>query len=581
MAQSFAGELGRIPMSRSLTQSLERAHRLAREQSHRAVTLEHLLFALTEDTEAAGVLQVSNVDLAQLRTDVSGYLGNLLDDMRAEGSTDPQPSAELLRVLRAAASAAQQSRRRQIDGAIVLAALVGDGKSPAAGLLKAHGLTFDDAIRALQRPSAPINPDPQANLATNPPNGNQANAKASPAPSPGPPPARPIVERGPLSPVNPPPPGSVAARAGPERAVPPLSKTEEILASVRARVQADKASTQVADAVAAAPENRPPQATAPLARGNAAQNQEPLQTPRLAGGVAQSAATVQPHGAVSPPLSAERPPPPPLTRAPLPFPVRPVQPGQGPLRPPLPERQAPVAARDGDLVAPPLPSWSETVSRATSPTATPVPPDSRLAGGPIPRPAGFQPKAQRPRSAAGFAAQFQTGQLVENIPRSMRSGVPHSIEVRIARDKIEGLGSALKGRGMPQRHDLFITRAMSVRLRAPDGGFWIEPGSPETQWIENMHGLMQDDYASWRWTVTPQHRGKARLQLIVSARTVAHDGLAAETAWPDQVIEVRVRTNYVHTAMRWGGWALAAIAGGVLGRLAESALNAAHWLVGG
>src|SRR5262249_11881916 len=108
MAQSFAGELGRIPMSRSLTESLERAHRLAREQSHRTVTLEHLLFALTEDTEAAGVLQISNVDLAQLRTDVSAYLGNLLDDMRAEGTTDPQPNAELLRVLRAAASAAQQ-----------------------------------------------------------------------------------------------------------------------------------------------------------------------------------------------------------------------------------------------------------------------------------------------------------------------------------------------------------------------------------------------------------------------------------------------------------------------------------------
>jgi hypothetical protein len=180
-----------------------------------------------------------------------------------------------------------------------------------------------------------------------------------------------------------------------------------------------------------------------------------------------------------------------------------------------------------------------------------------------------------------LAAQIQTGQLVENIPRSMRSGLPRSIEVRIARDKIEGLGSALKGRGTPQRHDLFITRAMTVRLRAPDGGFWIEAGSPETQWIENTHGLIQDDYASWQWTVIPQHRGTVRLQLIVSVRTVAHDGLAAETAWPDQVIEVRIRTNYVHAAMRWGGWALAAIAGAVLGRLAEGTLNAAHWLVGG
>src|SRR5207237_1676383 len=79
------------------------------------------------------------------------YLGRLLEDMRAEPGAEPRPDAELLRVLQAAASAAQQSRRKQIDGAIVLAAIVGDGKSPAAGLLKSLGMTFEEAIRALQR----------------------------------------------------------------------------------------------------------------------------------------------------------------------------------------------------------------------------------------------------------------------------------------------------------------------------------------------------------------------------------------------------------------------------------------------
>ena len=51
---------------------------------------------------------------------------------------------------------------------------------------------------------------------------------------------------------------------------------------------------------------------------------------------------------------------------------------------------------------------------------------------------------------------------------------------------------------------------MSVRLRAPEGGFWIEMASPETQWIENTLGLLSDDYASWRWIVTPQRRGLGR-----------------------------------------------------------------------
>ena len=99
MPQSFAEQLRSIPMSPSLGQSLERAHRSARDQSHRFVTLEHLLLALTEDAEAGLILRAANVDLARLGTDVSGYLGRLMEDMRAEPGWEPRPDGELLRVL--------------------------------------------------------------------------------------------------------------------------------------------------------------------------------------------------------------------------------------------------------------------------------------------------------------------------------------------------------------------------------------------------------------------------------------------------------------------------------------------------
>src|SRR5262249_53058580 len=125
-----------------------------REQSHRALLLEHLLLALTEDPDASGVLRACNVDIDRLSTDISGYLGGLLEEMRAPPGTEPAPDPELMRVVEAARLAAQQSRRRTIDGAIVLAAIVGDAKSPAAGLLKAHGMTFEEAIRTLQKASA-------------------------------------------------------------------------------------------------------------------------------------------------------------------------------------------------------------------------------------------------------------------------------------------------------------------------------------------------------------------------------------------------------------------------------------------
>lgn len=154
----------------------------------------------------------------------------------------------------------------------------------------------------------------------------------------------------------------------------------------------------------------------------------------------------------------------------------------------------------------------------------------------------------------------------------MRVGIPMIVEARVARADVKAIAEGLQGAGAVYRHEVTVTKAMSVRLRAPDGGFWIENASPETQWIDNVLGLMADDYASWRWTVTPRERGRRRLQLLVSARTVGADGLAAETALPDQVIDVKVGINYATTALRWSGWIGAAVLGGILARFGEGIL---------
>lgn len=154
----------------------------------------------------------------------------------------------------------------------------------------------------------------------------------------------------------------------------------------------------------------------------------------------------------------------------------------------------------------------------------------------------------------------------------MRVGKTESVEVRIGKATAKAITQGLEGGGVAWRHEVTVTQAMSVRLRAPDGGFFIETASPETQWIENNLGLGSDDFASWRFHITPQERGWARLQIIVSARTIGGDGMAAETALPDQLVDVKVRTNYKRTFVRWTGWALAAIVGGVLAKFGEGTL---------
>lgn len=155
----------------------------------------------------------------------------------------------------------------------------------------------------------------------------------------------------------------------------------------------------------------------------------------------------------------------------------------------------------------------------------------------------------------------------------MTVGVSLVCEARIGRAEVKAIVEGLQGGGAVVRHEIMVTKAMSVRLRSPDGGFFIEGASPETQWIENVLGLPAEDFARWRWTITPRDKGRRRLQLIVSARTVGADGVAAETAMPDQVIEVRVRTNYGRTFKRWLGWSLAAILGGVLARFGDVAFG--------
>lgn len=496
MTTMIVDELGRIPMSPYLTATLTRAADYATAQSHREVTLEHLLLSLAEDPEATVVLKSSQVDLARLTAEVSDFLGRSNDRIEPGSGQPIVVSEDLRRILEAAAAAARQGRRREINGAIVLAAIVGDGKSTAAHLLRLQGLTFEEAIRALQQVGA-------------------SPAPSAPAPMPQPQPQPPAPER--------------SAPLPPPDMTRPAS-TEEILASARERL-----GSPPPGAAEAAPPAAPP---VQLPRAN---------YPDL--GPPPEPAPAPPAPAPytfddSVPVTAGRPAPR-WPRADEPYLAPPGGGRQAGDEPPTLQRPVPAEA-----AAPPSLSTGEDVPR----TAPPRTERRRATSGPF----------------VGSWPLIEAGQLVENIPRRMRVGVPVVVEARIARADIKALAEGLAGGGAAFRHEIVVTKAMSVRLRAPDGGFQIENRAPETQWIENVLGLAADDFASWRWTVTPRVRGRRQLQLIVSARTVGADGVTAETALPDQVIEVKVAINYARTAARWAGWLLAAVVGGLLAKFGES-----------
>jgi hypothetical protein len=619
-------------MSPDLGATLSRGAEFAAGAGATDVTLEHLLAALCDDRDAIAVLDASNVDIAALKADVAGQFPQ--GEPAADAPVSLGVSQDVRRILEAAAAAARGSRRRDINGAIVLAAIVGDGRSMAAQTLQTHGLTFDGAIRALQTALMPQQraPAPQA-----PPVADDVLARARErVQSRSTPSLRDLMNDQPRPATQ-----------------PDVTQSDERI-DYSSRSDASAEDDGAHRSSSGTPQQYPQPSGAPASQHG---EPEPSAQPALERD-ARSSAPGPEHDSAGdpglPPFSETQPanrPGPPRQAAPsqpamppsrempvgppgpsLPFPGRPAaapiqpSPGSPPQGAPAGPRGAFPMSSDGGPVpgAPPGRAFPGDLPRPRPVggqpppipvPGSPMPPGMRsgapgampgsasLGAGPGPLqaepslrpdmrmdqkvPGAPGPQQQRPQPAKGKGtarkkgkgAKVDQGQLAENIPRSMRVGRTERVEVRIAKASVKALTEGLEGDGAVWQHQVTITKAMAVRIRAPEGGFFIETASPETQWIENNLGYSNDDFASWRFLITPQWRGWSQLQIIISARTIGADGVAAETALPDQIIEVKVRRNLKRTFARLFGWAVAAIAGGALATFGATGMTSVKALL--
>ncbi|MBT5109468.1 MAG: ATP-dependent Clp protease ATP-binding subunit ClpA [Rhodospirillaceae bacterium] len=143
-------------LSRNLEESLHRALALASEHRHEYATLEHLLHALTEDTDAVSVLRACGVDIDKLRKDLSEYLEGELDMLVASQVEDPRPTAGFQRVLQRAAIHVQSSGREEVTGANVLVAMFSERESHAVYYLQAQDMTRFDAVNYISHGIAKV-----------------------------------------------------------------------------------------------------------------------------------------------------------------------------------------------------------------------------------------------------------------------------------------------------------------------------------------------------------------------------------------------------------------------------------------
>ncbi|GLQ39357.1 ATP-dependent Clp protease ATP-binding subunit ClpA [Rhizobium albus] len=132
--------------SSSLEKALHQALTLANERHHEYATLEHLLLALIDDADAAAVMGACNVNLDQLRSIVTQYVDNELQNLVTGYDEDSKPTSGFQRVIQRAVIHVQSSGREEVTGANVLVAIFAERESHAAYFLQEQEMTRYDAV---------------------------------------------------------------------------------------------------------------------------------------------------------------------------------------------------------------------------------------------------------------------------------------------------------------------------------------------------------------------------------------------------------------------------------------------------
>ena len=116
------------------------------DRKHEYTTLEHLLLALVEDTDAVTVLRACGVDIEKIKRDVTEFLDKDLAGLATDRAGDPKPTAGFQRVVQRAAIHVQSSGRDEVTGANVLVALFSERESHAVYFLQLQDMTRLDAV---------------------------------------------------------------------------------------------------------------------------------------------------------------------------------------------------------------------------------------------------------------------------------------------------------------------------------------------------------------------------------------------------------------------------------------------------
>lgn len=133
--------------TKSLEQAISQAFKFATENKHQYVTLEHLLLALTDETDARNVMKACNVDVDLLNENLEFYIDNELENIvTTDTKLEPQPTASFQRVIQRSIVHVQSSGKNEVTGANILVALFAERESHATFFLQEQEVTRYDVV---------------------------------------------------------------------------------------------------------------------------------------------------------------------------------------------------------------------------------------------------------------------------------------------------------------------------------------------------------------------------------------------------------------------------------------------------
>jgi ATP-dependent Clp protease ATP-binding subunit ClpA len=147
-------------IAKGLQESFEFAVNEALRRRHEYVTLEHLLYALLHDRDAAEVVRACGGDIDVLKKQLDDFMTKTYEEAPEDVTVEPVLTTMLQRVVQYAQLHAQSSGRKEVDTGQMLAALYQAERSQAVYLLRSQGVNKLDVLNFLSHGIARNAPGP-------------------------------------------------------------------------------------------------------------------------------------------------------------------------------------------------------------------------------------------------------------------------------------------------------------------------------------------------------------------------------------------------------------------------------------